>query len=74
MLLFFCFAAMRRLLVQVIPQAKQEGIQKVQTLLGEEIWKVRLRAKPVDGEANKALIVVLAKHFAVPKRCIRIEK
>ncbi len=33
---------------------------------------VYLREKPVDGEANSALIKVLAKHFRVPKTSISI--
>lgn len=34
---------------------------------------VFLREKPVDGEANAALIKVLAKHFGVAKSCIKIK-
>ena len=33
---------------------------------------VYLRAKPHDGEANTALIKLLAKHFKVPKTSIKI--
>ncbi len=33
---------------------------------------VYLRAKPHDGEANTALVKVLAKHFKVPKTSIKI--
>lgn len=33
---------------------------------------VYLREKPVDGEANQALIKLLAEHFGVAKSCIRI--
>lgn len=34
---------------------------------------VYLREKPVDGEANAALIKLLAKHFHVAKSCIHIK-
>jgi len=34
---------------------------------------VYLRAKPHDGEANTALIKILAKHFDVPKTTIMIK-
>lgn len=34
---------------------------------------VYLREKPVDGEANTALIRLLAKHFGVSKTCITIK-
>lgn len=35
---------------------------------------VYLREKPVDGEANSALIKVLAKRFHVPKTSITIQR
>lgn len=34
---------------------------------------VYLREKPIDGEANAALIKLLAKHFCVAKSCICIK-
>jgi uncharacterized protein (TIGR00251 family) len=34
--------------------------------------KVRLAARPVDGQANEALIEFLASHYGVPKRSVRI--
>ncbi len=34
---------------------------------------VYLREKPIDGEANTALIKTLSKHFRVPKTSIKIK-
>lgn len=34
---------------------------------------VYLREKPIDGEANQALIKLLAEHFQVAKTCIAIK-
>ena len=34
---------------------------------------VYLREKPIDGEANTALVKVLSKHFKVAKSCISIK-
>lgn len=34
---------------------------------------VYLREKPVDGEANAALIKLLSKHFRIAKSCINIK-
>lgn len=34
---------------------------------------VYLREKPIDGEANAALIKLLAKHFTIAKSCITIK-
>ena len=39
---------------------------------GERI-KVRLAARAVDGKANQALVDLLAQHYKVPKRNVRIE-
>ncbi len=37
-------------------------------------FTVYLRAKPHDGEANAALIKLLAKHFNIPKTSIKITR
>ncbi|MEH3103883.1 MAG: DUF167 domain-containing protein [Sphingomonas phyllosphaerae] len=37
-----------------------------------EHFVARLSAAPVDGAANAALIVLLAKHFRVPKRDVTL--
>ncbi len=34
---------------------------------------VYLREKPIDGEANTALVKILSKHFRVAKSCIIIK-
>jgi len=34
--------------------------------------KVRLAARAVDGKANEALVGLLAAHFGVPRRNVRI--
>jgi hypothetical protein len=44
------------------------------TILGpyQERLKVTITTAPVDGKANKQLIKLLAKHFAVPQKQIQI--
>ena len=49
--------------VIVKPGSSQEKILHT----GENELTVYLRAKPHDGEANEALIRVLAKYFDIPK-------
>jgi uncharacterized protein (TIGR00251 family) len=44
---------------------------KVVGLQGEEL-KVSLTAPPVDGAANKACCVFLAKLCSLPKSCVRL--
>ena len=57
-----------RYIIQVKPGSSQEKV--VQTSDGT--LTVYLHARPHDGEANKSLLALLAKHFAVPKTSIKI--
>ena len=52
----------------VKPGTSQEKI----VASGDHELTVYLRAKPHDGEANTALVKLLAKHFDVPKTAIKI--
>lgn len=54
--------------VTVKPGSSQEKI----IVTGKYEITVYLRAKPHDGEANTALIKILAKHFDIPKTSIQI--
>lgn len=58
--------------VHVTPGSKQKKIEKQTDLLGGEIYKVWLNAKPIDWEANKALIADLAEYFKVAKMNVKI--
>jgi uncharacterized protein (TIGR00251 family) len=49
--------------VKVIPRAKRDEIVGI-----ENDWvKIRLKAPPVEGKANEALVGFLAKRLGVPK-------
>lgn len=41
---------------------------------GRPILKVRVRARPVEGEANTALIKLIAKTLKVPKSAVSLER
>lgn len=41
---------------------------------GRPILKVRVRARPVEGEANAALIQLMAKTLGVPKSAVTLER
>lgn len=56
--------------VTVKPGSSQEKI--IEIAPGE--LTIYLRAKPHDGEANDALIKILAKHFNIPKTSITITR
>ncbi|MBO4625788.1 MAG: DUF167 domain-containing protein [Alphaproteobacteria bacterium] len=53
--------------VHVIPRAK---VQKI--VADGDVLRVYTNAAPTDGEANVAVIKMLAKHFDVPKSTITI--
>jgi hypothetical protein len=53
--------------VKVIPNARQDKLVEEAGRL-----KVYLTAPPVDGKANKALIVFLAGHFRVKRSAVTI--
>ena len=57
-----------RIYVKVIPRSSQNKVEKI----SEGEYKVKLTAPPVDGEANKMLVEILAKHFEVPKSLVLI--
>ncbi len=53
--------------IKVIPHAKKEKIEKFGD--GLKVW---LKAPAQKGKANKALLLLLAKYFNVPKDCLKI--
>ena len=56
--------------VTVKPGSSKEQI----VATGSREFTVYLRAKPHDGEANDALVKLLAKHFDVPRTTIKITR
>jgi hypothetical protein len=57
-----------RIYVKVIPRSSKNLVEKI----SEGEYKVKLTAPPVDGEANKMLIKVLADYFGVSKSLVSI--
>jgi len=59
-----------RITVRLQPRASRDevlGWQAGQTSNDVDVLRVRVKAAPVDGAANAALIQLLAKHLGVPK-------
>ena len=56
--------------VIVKPGSSQEKV----VATGEQELTVYLRAKPHDGEANSALIEILAKYLNLPKTSLKITR
>lgn len=63
-------AASCRLEVKVIPGASRD---EVAGEMGTAV-KIKLRAPPVDGRANEALIAFLADQLGLPRRAITLER
>jgi uncharacterized protein (TIGR00251 family) len=59
--------------VRVTPKASADRIDGVHLAAdGTERLAVRVRAVPDGGEANLAVAALLARHFSVPKRSVRV--
>jgi len=59
---------MRRLTIKVRPGAKQSRLEAVD----ETTWCAHVKAPPVDGKANEALIELVAAHFGVRRRAVTL--
>lgn len=57
-----------RLKIKAIPNAAQNAVAG---RVGEA-WKIRLRAVPEDGKANKALLEFLAEKLALPRAALEL--
>lgn len=59
-----------RITVTVKPNAKEARIEKT----GEREFTARVKAPPVEGRANEALVELLSEHFGIPKSRIAIAR
>ena len=64
------------ILIKVIPWSKKIQVKEEwqDLLTWRTIYKVNLTAKPINWEANKQLIEVLADFFKTKKRFINLDK
>lgn len=58
----------RRIEVRVKPNSRDETLDEQE----DGSWIARIKAPPVDGRANTALISLVARHFDVRKSQVRI--
>ena len=59
---------MRRIRVKVKPNARESALEAQD----DGTWLARVKAAPVDGKANEALIALIAAHFDVAKSRVSI--
>ena len=66
---------MARLPVKLTPGASADRIDGWDVDAdGRPVLKVRVRARPVEGEANAALILLLAKSLGVPRSAVSLAR
>lgn len=59
--------------IRLTPKGGRDAIDGIETLSdGRVVLKARVRAAPTDGEANAALISLLAKMLDVPRRTVTL--
>ena len=64
-----------RLAVKLTPGAASDRIDGWDVDADDRaVLKVRVRARPVEGEANKALLLLLAKSLRVPKSAVTLAR
>jgi len=60
---------MRTLRLKVKPGAREDALEE----LDDGSWVARVKAPPVDGKANAAVVALLAKHFGLRKAQVHIK-
>ena len=59
--------------VRLTPKGGRDAIEGIEQLAnGESVLKVRVRAPPMEGEANAALVKLLARTLGVPARDVHL--
>jgi hypothetical protein len=59
--------------IRLTPKGGRDAIDGIETLAdGRSVVKARVRAAPTGGEANAALISLLAKTLDVPRRTVTL--
>lgn len=59
-----------RIFVQVTPNAKVEKVEEI----APNRYKIKVRAKPLDGEANDRMIELLSIYLGISKKSIHLLK
>lgn len=66
---------MARLAVKLTPGASVDRIDGWGVdAEGRPVLKVRVRARPIEGEANEALVKLLARALGVPKSAVSVQR
>ena len=55
--------------VSAVPNSSQDSVEEI----GPNILRIKIHAKPIDGEANNRLIKILSEYFDVAKSQVEIK-
>jgi uncharacterized protein YggU (UPF0235/DUF167 family) len=59
--------------IRLTPRGGRDALDGIETLSdGRAVLKARVRAAPTEGEANAALVALLAKTLDVPRRTVTL--
>ena len=62
-----------RLTVRLTPRGGRDAIDGIETLAdGRPVLKIRVRVAPSDGEANAALVALLARELDLPRSTVTL--
>lgn len=61
---------MRTLRIKVKPNSHTSGLEAQ----ADGTWLARIQAPPVDGKANRELVVLVARHFALRQSQVSIRR
>jgi hypothetical protein len=56
--------------IKVFPKSKKEEL----IIKDKDSFDVKIKEKPIEGKANEAVIEILASHFNIPSKKLRIIK
>ena len=59
--------------IRLTPKGGRDALDGIETLAdGRPVLKARVRAAPTEGEANAALVALIAKALDVPRRTVTL--
>ena len=59
--------------IRLTPRGGRDALDGIETLAdGRRVLKARVRAAPTEGEANAALVALVAKMLDVPRRAVTL--
>ena len=61
--------------LRVTPKSERDAIAGIERMPdGQPVLKLRVRALPTDGEANEAVVALVAKSLKLPKSKVSLER